>query len=176
MVLAILMLAWWSSGNAHSQTPEYEVKAVFLERFTQFIEWPDAAGIADTSTPFVLGVFGDHRFGSILDEIYTNTRIRGKPVIVRYISDTRDIAGCQLLFIADTGNDTLADILAIAGKGPILTVGDAHGLAAQGVHIAFFIEDQKVRFEINETALHDSGLSVSTLLLRVARIVNRVRG
>src|SRR5437867_1187382 len=47
---------------------EYQVKAVFLFNFAQFVEWPPAA-FADDKSPIVIGILGDDPFGAYLDEV-----------------------------------------------------------------------------------------------------------
>lgn len=44
--------------------PEYQVKAVFLFNFAQFVTWPSQPADA----PLVIGILGDDPFGSYLDE------------------------------------------------------------------------------------------------------------
>jgi len=157
---------------ASAQLSEYTIKAAFLERFTRFIEWPEESAIVDTSKPFILGVIGENPFGAILEEIYSTQKIRNKKVEIRYISDTNEIPECHLLFISKSEEKALSKILSFAKEKPILTISDTKGFAEKGVLINFSFSENKIRFEINESAVRDSGLSISYLLLRVAKIVN----
>jgi len=52
-----------------------------------------------------------------------------------------------------------------------LTIGDGEGFAERGVMINFYLRDRKVRFEINARAAERCGFQISSLLLKVARIV-----
>ena len=54
-----------------------------------------------------------------------------------------------------------------------MTMGDVSGFAQHGVMINFYMEHNKVRFEINEDRVKDSNLSVSSQLLKLARIVRK---
>jgi hypothetical protein len=54
----------------------------------------------------------------------------------------------------------------------VLTVADADGFARSGGMVAFVRENNKLRFEINESAAKQAGLSVSSRLLSVARQVH----
>ncbi len=171
-LLALLLLAAWLPVDARAQT-EYQLKAAYLRHFADFTEWPEGSEIADPSLPFVLCVFGDHPIGSVLEEAYAETPIRGKQVATRELSDMSEIPGCHLLFIGRVDGDTLADILSLTSDRPIVTVGDARGLAERGVLINLRLVDDRVGFEINESAVHQSGLEMRSALLRLATIVDR---
>ena len=52
-----------------------------------------------------------------------------------------------------------------------LIISEKDGWAEQGIHINFYIRDDKVRFEINVESLKKSGLKAESMLLDYARIV-----
>src|SRR2546430_3260611 len=60
--LALLLIAGGLLGAA-APVSEYQLKAVFLFNFAQFVEWPPAALPGD-SAPFVIGVLGKDPFRS----------------------------------------------------------------------------------------------------------------
>ncbi len=164
------------STSAVTQQSEYTIKAVFLEHFTRFVEWPESCGIADTSTPFVIAVIGESPFGSILDQIYTEQKIRNKKVEILYISTPDEITDYHILFISSSNKEILPEILSRTRNKPILTVSDTNGYAEEGVLINFILAGDKIKFEINEGAVHESGLVMSYRLLNLAKIVNPGRG
>ncbi len=53
----------------------------------------------------------------------------------------------------------------------VVTVGEMKGFARAGGIINFFTEHDKIRFEINVGAAERAGLSISSKLLNLARIV-----
>ena len=54
---------------------------------------------------------------------------------------------------------------------PVLTVGESEGFAAQGGCVNFYIEANKIRFEVNLQAAKQQHLRISAKLLALARIV-----
>lgn len=154
-----------------TQFMEYTVKAVFLEQFTRFIEWPDTSGMYDTSKPFILGVLGENPFGATLEEIYSTRKIKDKNVKISYFSGIDEVEGCHLLFISKSMEKELSHILSYTKKKPVLTVSDTEGFAEKGVLINLFLEGNSVRFEINEAVVRESGLFISYLLLKHAKII-----
>lgn len=159
-----------------AQMNEYTVKAVFLERFTRFVRWPETVQMQDTTKPFVIGVIGENPFGNLLDQIYYHQRIKNKPVQIQYIKNLTEISDCHLLFISQKSHFDIKKIISITENAAILTVGDADDYSQEGVVINFYLENSKIRFEINESALRKSGLYMSHLLLKEAKIVQPVRG
>jgi hypothetical protein len=57
------------------------------------------------------------------------------------------------------------------GSRNILTVGEFQGFATRGGAINFYIESNKVRFEINLAAAQHEGLKISSQLLSLGKIV-----
>ena len=173
-ILGLWLLFILFPGAALSIEEEYKVKAVFLERFTRFVEWPEDADMDDPSTPFIICVIGNNPFEKILEQAYEKRRILGKPVEIRYISSLKDIAPCHLLFISSSMKVRLEEILSYTKDKSILTIGDTEGFAEKGVHINFYLREESARFTINETAVRNSSLKMDFRLLQYAKIVNPV--
>ncbi|MBD3314585.1 MAG: DUF4154 domain-containing protein [Chitinivibrionales bacterium] len=150
---------------------EYQIKSVYLERFTRFIDWPENSAVNDTAIPFIIGVVGRNPFGSILEKDYAHHRIKDKRVEIRYCDDLERIEGCHLLFIADSEKHGLDEILERVRGKAVLMVGDTQGFAHAGVHINFYRSGDKIRFKINIDAVREAGLEVASLLLDYAQVV-----
>src|SRR2546430_1625474 len=61
---------------------EYQLKAVFLFNFAQFVEWPAQAS-TEPDAPLVIGVLGQNPFGSYLDELVRGEKVGPHPLVVR---------------------------------------------------------------------------------------------
>jgi len=168
-----VFLLWWLFLSVFATDKEYMVKAIYLGKFAQFIQWPEKSEMTDTSKSFVLGVIGENPFGSILEKVYSTgeRKIKNKKVKIKYIRFWVEIPGCHLLFISKSVEKNLPKILSITKDKPILTIGETQGFAQKGVHINFYISGEKIRFEINPFAMREASLSVDSLLLEIARII-----
>lgn len=164
-----------SLNLAFAEISEYDLKAAFLERFTRFVEWPAGSDIDDPTKPFVIGVFGQNQLGPKIEEISDTLRIKGKRIIVRYISHMDQIVGCHLLFISGKTRKNVTDIVNFTKDKPILMVSDTKGYANKGVYINYYFEKDKLRFEINQTAVTQSKLKMSSMLLQRARILYPIK-
>lgn len=172
LIFTLTALIWiLLPNNVESQIEEYTVKGVFLERFARFVDWPADDEEQDTTDKFVITVIGNNPFETVLDSLYETKNIKNKEVFVRYISRIEDINNTDILFISESEKENLSEILSYVADKPILTVGDTEGFAERGVHINFFLDKGKIRFEINEKAARASGLYISHLLLNLAKIV-----
>ena len=152
-------------------TSEYDVKAAFLFHFAQFVEWP-AETFKGEDSPLTYCTVGDDTFRGALDESVKGKRIRNRPLRVLHLKERESIEACQVLFIAATaqkGRQT--DQLADASGHPVLTVGELEHFAEEGGMIGFFLEEKKVRFEINVGAAENARLKISAKLLALAKTV-----
>lgn len=146
-----------------SPTREYQVKAVFLYNFTQFVHWPPSGG------PFVIGVLGNDPFGAYLDETVAGEKVAGKPIVIKRYKETNDVNACHILFISASQVST--ETLTRLKSRNVLTVGDSGSFIKQGGMIRFYTENNKIRLQINLAAAKEANLEISSKLLRVADIV-----
>jgi hypothetical protein len=164
---------WASATEAEPAKPvaqEYQVKAVFLFRFIQFVEWPK--GIPQTpDTSVCIGVLGDDPFGSALDEVVKNEIVHSRKLAVRRSSQPDDLKACALVFVSRSEQSRMSSVISSLGSAPVVSVSEAPGFARLGGIINFFLEGKKVRFEINPSAAKKHGLRISSELLKLGRIV-----
>lgn len=153
---------------------EYQIKAVFLFNFAQFVDWPPAA-VPDSQAPLVIGILGNDPFGGLLDATVRGEHRGARPYEIRRYQRVEDIRACDILFISDSERDRMPEILASLKSRPILTVSDGAGFAERGGMIHFIAERSRIRLKINLPAAEAAGLTISSKLLRAAEIVMRTR-
>lgn len=168
-IFLLLLCANYSVKAQSSTIAEYRVKAVFLFNFTRFIEWPSTAFESPTS-PFVIGIIGNDPFGESIDETVTGEKIESHPIIVQRFKDVKEINGCHILFINYNDADEVKEVLSQAQSKPVLTVNEMPGFARWGGMVRFFSEDNKIRLQINASAVKSVQLNISSKLLSVAQI------
>jgi hypothetical protein len=171
-----LLLFAASAGNARtansspSPLTEYQVKAAYLFNFTRFVEWP-VASTADSSPTFNVCIYGRDPFGNVLDRTIENQKIHDKPVAVQRISHPRDAANCAIIFISDSEQPHISQLLASLPHKGVLTVSDIPGFVTDGGAIEFVDINSRVRFAVNLAAAESSGITMSSELLKVATSV-----
>ncbi|HKU16827.1 MAG TPA: YfiR family protein [Steroidobacteraceae bacterium] len=173
IAVALLSLAAVAGARAQAPPPsptEYQVKAVFLFNFSQFVDWPPGA-FADSRAPLVIGVLGPDPFGATLDEIVRGETVNGRPLAVRRYQSVDQVAACHILFIDRSQEPQLEGIVAALKDRSVLTVGDFDGFARRGGIVRFITVGNRIRLRINLAAAQHAQLDISSKLLRPAEIV-----
>jgi hypothetical protein len=169
---AALLFAGLEQARA-TQSGERDLKAAFLYNFAKFVEWPQAA-FPEPTTPVTLCVLGDDAVGASLEMVVKGEKLNDRRLVVRLLRDPQATQGCHVLFVGPE-KGRLPEILApLRGTG-VLTVGGAADFLDRGGMIRLFLEQNRVRFDINLDAAEQSHLKLSSKLLRLARAVNPQR-
>ena len=168
--LALLAVGSSSLCGQAANLKEYQVKAVFLFNFLQFVEWP-AAAFTSADAPIRIAVLGDDPFGGSLEIAVQGEKVRQRSIVIERIQRVQDAADCHVVFVCASERLQIGRIISEFRGRPVLTVGDMSDFARRGGIINFYLEGQKVRFEINRGAALQSGLKLSSQLLGLARLV-----
>ena len=169
-VLCAFLLAPLSLPHAAvrmQETLENDVKAAFLFNFTKFVDWPPTAFESPTD-PLRVCAIADAVFIASLDRIIAGETVRGR-ALRRVVPDTSELPHCHLLYIGGTYRNRAEKLMAAVGRAPVLTVGETSDFLTHGGTIAFVLENQRVRFDVNLRAAERAQLTISSKLLRVAR-------
>ncbi len=166
-----LLSGLYVSGQAPPPSREYQLKAVFLFNFTQFVEWPQNA-FASPADPFVIGILGDDPFGNYLEETVAGEYVMGHPLVIHHYHSTKDIANCHILFISSWDIKKVKDMLAETTVRNMLTVSDMDNFASLGGMIGFINYDNKIKLQIKPAAAKNANLNISSKLLRLADIID----
>ncbi len=165
-VLGIGNRAWTQTNPS----VEYQVKAAFLYNFAKFVEWPPET-FPDQTAPIVLCVIGDSVFGKLLTDVSAGKSVNGRPIGVKHFKDGQDLRTCQIVFIGTSDEKHLTQIFDNLKRSSVLTVGETAGFVQAGGIINFFIEENKVRLEINLDAATRARVKISAKVIAVARLV-----
>jgi len=168
-IFAFAVAALVMAAAVRAQTGEYKLKAAYLCRFVDFVDWPAGAFAAEDS-PLVIGVLGPDPFGSALDAVVVGQTSRGHPLEIRRCHSVAEAAHCHVLFISVAESSKLEAIVRELNGAPILTVSDMENFTDRGGMIRFFTENNKIRFRINPEGAKACKLAISSRLLQLAEI------
>ena len=169
-VLSVLLLPAPLKISGQTPVPEAQVKAVFLFRFAEFVEWPPEA-FADPHSPLIIGILGEDPFGRYLDDIARNQQVNNRPFAIQRYRRVAEIKTCHVLFISRSENVHLEQILGFLTSKRILLVGESEGFARRGGAIEFVPQGTKIGLRINSGVAQAASLIISSKLLRQAEIV-----
>ncbi|HEX7901435.1 MAG TPA: YfiR family protein [Planctomycetota bacterium] len=167
---SVCLLSLAPPGAAQGSGPgEYEVKAAFLYNFALYLEWP-ASAFEGRST-FTIGRVGPDVFDGALEKTMKGRTAQGKPVEVLRFATAEDVKPCHILFVPVGERDQLARIAKAVQGGSTYVVSEFEGALRKGALLNFYLEDKRVRIEVNPDASARENLKISAKVLRVARIV-----
>lgn len=159
-------------GDHHPVTaPEYSIKAVFLYNLIKYTEWPSLPARADPTGAIVLAVIGDDPFGNTLDQAVQDRTVRGRHIVVARFAGAKDIKPCHVAFVSGSDSARLTELIHILTAQSVLVVGDSKETARAGAAVNFFMEQGKLRFDVNSPSTQRSHIALSSQLLKLARRV-----
>lgn len=167
-VIPMAAIAPVTAGD--SQTSEYQLKAAYLLNLAKFIQWPAEESQA-TDSPFSFCLIGVEKHVLDIEKEFTDKIVHGRPVTSRHIGFADTTETCQVLFVGSIGDTRLSHVLKHGNRSNILVVGESPNFIPRGGDINFFVEPNRLRFEINPLSLRHKGMTISSKLLRLARIL-----
>lgn len=148
---------------------ELDLKAAYLFNFARHVEWP-ADAFPREDAPFVVAVVGRAEVVDAVERALKGKTIQGRGVEIRRSESGEGLKGGHLVFVTAAEAGKAGPALRELRDARALTVGETPGFLGSGGIMNFFVENRKLRFEVSLTGARRSGLTVSSKLLRVARV------
>jgi hypothetical protein len=166
--LAVLLLPTRDAAAAGTNSvSEYEVKAAYVYYFAKFIDRPDEA-LHDPASPIVIGVLGDNRFASMLENVVKGKTIQNRPIVINSLKWPADLSNFDILYISSDEQQRTSQIISTLKNTPILTVTEAGQNSRSKGLINLLVEGGKVHFEVDLVGAAKANLKISSKLLRLA--------
>lgn len=170
-LMLLLAFAWQAVHAADAELAEYQIKAAFLCKFGQYVEWPPE-GLGGAEQPFIIGVMATPAVGDELALAARGLTVHGRPILVRRTDRMGELVeGVAIVYIARSHAARAAEVIGVLKDRPVLTVTELDSEQPGGGIVNFVVVDDKVRFDISLTAATRSRLRISARLLGVARTV-----
>ena len=187
--LAIAGLGGAVSARAQSEDSEAEqlakLKAAFVLNFARYAHWPEAS-FADGDSPIQIGIAGDDSVLGYLVTLVEEEVVNGRSIEVRRLDgeSLRPVSGAapipaltlyrpHLIFIGQGSRlEALEESLEGLAAEDVLTVGDLEGFAERGGMIGLVLRGRRLGIDANLDRIAASRVSISSQVLRLARIVN----
>lgn len=157
------------SGSSLFQNPEYNLKAAFLYRFLDYVEWEGR----EQPTELRLVVLGDSDIFRPLIDISRDSRTNNRKLRVRQYFTPSDISNCDILFISRKYRFPTETVINKIADQQTLIITETGDDFSQGAHINFMIQDSKLKFAVNLRNTSRSGIKISSQLLQHAVIIKR---
>jgi len=167
LLLAALAMAAAVAGEANSGALEAQVKAAYIYRFAELIDWPPEA-FAGSAAPLTIGVVEADQVATELNQLRQTRQIKGRAVQVRTLRAGDAASGIQVLYLGAQEGARVKRQLEAAPSQGVLYITDGAGTLGAGSAISFVQVDNRIRFDVSVAHAERSGLKISARLLAVA--------
>ena len=143
---------------------EYQVKATYLCAFLKYITFDG------NINEYKIGVLGENPFRGKL-KAFHGKEYNGKRISIHFFGKDADHAAranCQILFVAKSEQLNQKDILKRIDKPNTVTVGDNKWFINSGGMLNLVIVGKKVGWEVNQPAIRNKTIKVSSKILLLA--------
>lgn len=149
---------------ASAQDVNYKLHAGLLYHFTKHIEWP----MSKQSGDFVIGVLGNANLTEAVEEMSKSRMVGSQKIIVVQVKTADDANRCHIIYVQRFQSTQFNAVYPKAKSGHALLITESEEGGKRGAGINFITIDEKLKFELNKSAIEDAGLKVSNELVKLA--------
>ena len=164
LLFLMLLLITMSAGGA-DVSREDKIKAGYIYNFAKLVNWPQTE-----SSLFKICIMDADIYEAA--STLAGKDIHGKRVEVKKITASESVnPECMIIFLTKSAN--IDKVLETVKGLPMLTLADTVNFVNKGGIIELFVENNKIRFSINEKSAIENGLHISPRLSGLANKVIR---
>ncbi|OQA38007.1 MAG: hypothetical protein BWY56_00461 [Acidobacteria bacterium ADurb.Bin340] len=156
------LAAWAALGAQEARRPEYQTKADLIRNLVNYVNWPQ-----NGDRPLRLGVMGVSPFEGHLNNLASG---RGRRIRLAFFRSMKGLEDCDAVFICESEEERLPEILRALQGRPTLTLGDTPGFAQRGVMINLVVTQERVVLEVNLKMARQADLGISSAVLSRAKV------
>lgn len=145
---------------------KYPLITAYIYNFTQLSTWPSSA-IGDA---FNICIVGEDPFGSALDAVKKREAAGRKISVRRFSGVDGGLGSCNVLFVANSEDNNVENILAAVRSKAVLTMSDIEGFTSRGGMVEFKPHSGKIIISVNITAVKATNISISSKLLSLVSV------
>ena len=150
---------------------EYELKAAVLYHIIEYVDWP-ADSFSNNAPVLEIGLLGQIPFAKAL-EVLDGKTVQKRKIVIKQITDPREALHCNVLFIGASEKPRLSRIVGDLNNRPILTVSEVEGFADKEGMVNLVAGPNRIVMEINRETASRSGISFSSKVLKLAKVLPR---
>ncbi len=144
-----------------------KLKAAFILQFIRYTEWP-----AVTAGKIAISVIGDESLAKELQTaISAKASVSGPTITLKSSTSEDEATGANVLYLNLSSDEKFQLAASKLGSKGVLIISHGANLGKKGSLINFYLENERLRFEVNLKAANLAGLNLSSQLLKLARII-----
>ena len=159
-----------ASAALAQDVTEPSLKAAFVYNFAKFTEWPSDA--LPAAAPFTACVLGDGPVTEALERTVKGRLLSGRSVSVSRVTLDGPLRSCHLLYVSGVTAAQVSALVLVVKGAPVLTISDVDDFTPLGGIAHVFVENGRMRFELNLDRAKLSRLQLSSKLLTLASRVH----
>jgi hypothetical protein len=146
--------------------PEDQLKAATVLAILQNSRWAAENG----NQQLVVCVWGRQAMIDALRQALDGKFVNGRIVRVTAATEAMDTRCCQVMYMGTGRKAEMQRLLPGAAAARALTIGEDDRFLDSGGDLNLYLADGHMAFEVNLPALGESGISISSRLLRFGRV------
>jgi hypothetical protein len=161
----ICTLGSYQFASGQSSSSYEDLQAAYVFNFAKYVAWP-----ANTQESFVIGIYAEREDENIvryLQAVLKGKMIQGKSIDLRVIQNVEEIEGINIIYVPESGSKNIGKLVTAIANRSILIVSE-EDMIKRGAMISFVVEDDKLRFKMNQKSLKAAGLTASEGLVKLA--------
>jgi hypothetical protein len=168
LIAKLIFVLFFSINGLFAQERSIEdIHSMMVFNFIKYVQWPSQ----DKSHEFVIGVVGNEEVFNKLNSWYGGKPNGSKTYVIKKFASASEVTDCQLVYIDKSKSSEFEAIeTKLKGKNT-LVVTNKSGLGAKGSCINFKTVDDKLKFELNKSAMEAANLKVSGSLTAMAILI-----
>ncbi|BCG66015.1 MAG: hypothetical protein methR_P3887 [Methyloprofundus sp.] len=175
-LFAFCFIGLFTSHVSHAdKLDQATVKALYTYKFGKFTQWPDNK-LNSSSGHFQYCILGQNPFSLQTLNMITGKSVQGLPLTIAVFGSglvpDKALAACHVVFISKSEKHRLSTILSSLQQAPVLTVSDISEFSAKGGMVTLINKQSRLRFQVNQTALQQANITLSSKIMELADIVN----
>jgi hypothetical protein len=166
----LALLGLLMSSRAATSEPEDELKSAIVLSFFRYSEWPHSSS---ADSPLTVEVLGRPSLAQVLRRALDGKIVNGRTIRVLEIKSAAGPHDYQVLYVASDKSSEIIPALADARSTHALTIGESDRFLEYGGAVNLMLVDGHMSFEVNLHALADTGIEISSKLLRYGQVKGR---
>jgi len=160
-ICLLLGIFFLTSTNAQ-QLNKDQIKVAYIYNFLKHIHWPEE----EKKGQFVLGVYQDKRFYSLLKKSFSNKKVKNKHIAVELITTLTQARASDIFYIPKQFNSQLAQIAnTVRSSHTLLVTDNSTDKHNAMLNLIDSNDSNAVSFEVNKSNIVFEKLTTSAQLL-----------
>ncbi len=170
LLVASSLITGAACAEDSGPTRVHQMKAACIHKFARYIHWPDAVNRAASNPGSSICLLGEDPYDGALQALQRTTDIS-----VRQVDDVSQTTGCHMLVIGASEQARLDQVLqALRGQSQsVVTISEIDGFTNRGGMIHLFSRNNRIVFDISQSAARAAQLRFDLRLIHLANVVRQ---